>query len=81
MSVGLNDKDDNDKKITKPNITQPLKNYDFSQFFGHNSTLGLDRDLTKNYQTSHNLLKMVIFRNFCHNTYLGLDRYLGFSRG
>ena len=33
------------KKFTKPNITQPLKNDDFLQFFGHNSSLGLDRDL------------------------------------
>ena len=33
------------KKFTKPNITQPLKNGDFSQFFGHNSSLGLERDL------------------------------------
>ena len=33
------------KKFTKPNITQPLKNCDFSQFFGHNSSLGLDRSL------------------------------------
>ena len=31
------------KKFTKPNITQPLKNGDFSQFFGHNSSLGLDK--------------------------------------
>ena len=27
------------KKFTKPNIMQPLKNDDFSQFFGHNSSL------------------------------------------
>jgi len=33
------------KKFTKPIITQPLKNNDFSQFFGHNSSLGLNRDL------------------------------------
>ena len=33
------------QKFTKPNITQPLKNGDFSQFFGHNSSLGLERDL------------------------------------
>ena len=33
------------KKFTKPNITQPLNNDDFSQFFGHSSSLGLDRDL------------------------------------
>ena len=33
------------KKIIQPNITQPLKNCDFLQFFGHNSSLGLDRDL------------------------------------
>ena len=30
------------EKITKQNITQLLKNDDFSQFFGHNSGLGLD---------------------------------------
>ena len=33
------------KKITKPNITQPLKICDFYDFFGHNKSLGLDRDL------------------------------------
>ena len=33
------------KKFTIPNITQLLKNCDFSQFFGNNSSLGLDRDL------------------------------------
>ena len=33
------------KKVSKPNIMQPLKTGDFSQFFGHNSSLGLNRDL------------------------------------
>ena len=33
------------KKFTKPNITQPLKNGIILQFFGHKSSLGLDRDL------------------------------------
>ena len=28
------------KKITKPNITQPLKKWYFSQFFGHNPIFG-----------------------------------------
>ena len=33
------------KNFTKPKITQPLKNCDFLQFFGHNSSLGLHKDL------------------------------------
>ena len=39
--------------------------------------------ITKNLpnQTSHNLLKILIFANFGHNSSLGLNRDLGFSRG
>ena len=33
------------KKNTKPNMTKPFKNGDFLQFFYHNSSLGLHRDL------------------------------------
>ena len=88
------------KKITKPNITQPLKNCDFHSFLAITPVWDLIEtwgfrvddpcDLPdipisphKNLpnQTSRNLLKIVIFQFFGHNSSLELHRDLGFLRG
>ena len=79
------------KKFTKPNITQLIKNCDFSQFFGRNSRLDDPCDFPDTPISPHKKITkpniMQTFKNddfsqfFGHNSSLGFDRDLGFARG